>query len=82
MADYAQRNRSSLRGGNAGRSLAPGRVLLVVGWILAIWSVIHIAQSNAGPFGKALWIAAVLFFPVLGFIAWLLFGPRSAKPKT
>ncbi|MES1202835.1 MAG: PLD nuclease N-terminal domain-containing protein [Pseudomonadota bacterium] len=53
----------------------------VVGWILAIWSVIHIAQSNASPLGKALWIAAVLFFPVIGFIAWLLFGPRSAKPR-
>lgn len=51
----------------------------VVGWILAIWAIIHIAQSNSSPLPKALWIAAVLFLPLLGFIAWLIFGPRSAK---
>ncbi len=50
----------------------------IVGWILAIWSVIHIAQSTSSPLVKALWIVAVLFLPLLGFLAWLFFGPRSA----
>lgn len=51
----------------------------IVALILALWSVFHIAQSKAGPLGKALWIVAVLFLPFLGFFAWLIFGPRSAK---
>ncbi len=54
---------------------------VIVGWILAIWSIIHVVQSNSSPLAKALWIAAVLFLPVFGFVAWLLFGPRSAKAK-
>lgn len=51
----------------------------VVGWILAIWAIIHIVQSTTAPLGKALWIAAVLFLPVFGFILWFFLGPRSAK---
>ncbi len=47
--------------------------------ILALWAVFHIAQSRSGPLGKAIWIAIVLFIPFLGFIAWLIFGPRSGR---
>jgi uncharacterized membrane protein len=46
--------------------------------VLALWAVFHIAQSRSGPFGKAIWIVAVLFIPFLGFLAWFLFGPRRA----
>jgi hypothetical protein len=56
----------------------PGSFFFIVGLILAIWSVIHIAQSSSGPMTKAIWIIVVLFIPYLGFFAWLLFGPRSA----
>jgi hypothetical protein len=47
--------------------------------VLALWSVFHIAQSRAGPLAKSLWIVLVLFAPYLGFLAWLLFGPRSGR---
>lgn len=47
--------------------------------ILALWAVFHIAQSRGGPLGKAIWIVIVLFIPFLGFVAWLLFGPRSGR---
>ncbi|MES1158536.1 MAG: PLD nuclease N-terminal domain-containing protein [Terricaulis silvestris] len=55
--------------------------VFLVGLILAIWSVFHIYQSSSSPLAKALWIVAVLFLPLLGFLAWLFFGPRSAKQK-
>ncbi|MET0182614.1 MAG: PLD nuclease N-terminal domain-containing protein [Caulobacterales bacterium] len=47
--------------------------------ILALWAVFNIAQSKDGPLGKSLWIVADLFLPYLGFIAWLIFGPKSKK---
>jgi hypothetical protein len=47
--------------------------------ILALWAVFHIAQSRSGPLGKAIWIVLVLFVPLLGFFAWLLFGPKRAR---
>lgn len=47
--------------------------------ILGLWAVFNIAQSRAGAFGKALWVVAVMFIPYLGFLAWLLFGPRASR---
>lgn len=52
----------------------------LIALVLALWAVFNIAQSDrAGPFGKAVWCVVVLFIPYLGFFAWLVFGPRSAK---
>ena len=48
--------------------------------ILVVWAGFHIVQSSVSPFAKAIWIVVVLlFFPPLGWIIWLLFGPRAAK---
>jgi hypothetical protein len=51
----------------------------VLALVLALWAVFHIAQSRSGPLGKAIWIVIVLFVPFLGFVAWLLLGPRSGR---
>jgi hypothetical protein len=45
---------------------------------LSIWALIHIVQSNASTGGKVIWVLLILFLPLLGFIAWLIFGPRRA----
>jgi hypothetical protein len=47
--------------------------------VLALWAVFHIAQSGRTPLGKAVWCVVVLFIPFFGFLAWLLFGPRSVR---
>ena len=47
--------------------------------IADVWAIIRIAQSSATPGIKALWIVLVLVLPVLGFIIWLLLGPRDAR---
>ena len=46
--------------------------------VLALWAVFNIAQSRSGPLGKALWIVIVLFVPFIGFVGWLLIGPKKA----
>jgi hypothetical protein len=45
--------------------------------LLALWAVFNIAQSKSEPLGKAIWIVIVLFIPLLGFLAWLIFGPKK-----
>lgn len=47
--------------------------------ILDIWALVSIVGSRAGTGAKVLWILLVLFLPVLGFIIWLLAGPRSSR---
>ena len=52
-----------------------GFILLV----LSIWAIVSIVGSRASPGGKVIWVRVILFLPLLGFIAWLLFGPRAAR---
>jgi hypothetical protein len=46
---------------------------------LVIWAIVSVVGSNASTGGKVIWILALLFLPLLGFIAWLIFGPRSVR---
>ena len=45
--------------------------------ILDIYAIIKTVGSGASVAAKVLWVVAILIFPVIGFIAWLLMGPRS-----
>ena len=44
--------------------------------VLNIWAIIKVVQSGASIGTKAIWVVVILILPVLGLIAWLLFGPR------
>jgi hypothetical protein len=43
---------------------------------LNIWALIKIVQSGASTGTKVIWVLVVLILPLLGFLAWLIFGPR------
>ncbi len=43
-----------------------------------IWAILNVVQSNSEMTPKVLWTAAIILLPVLGFIAWLIAGPRKA----
>lgn len=45
--------------------------------IADVWAIVNIFQSGAGTGGKVLWTVLVIVLPVLGFILWLLLGPKS-----
>ncbi|WP_425051256.1 PLD nuclease N-terminal domain-containing protein [Psychromarinibacter sp. S121] len=45
---------------------------------LDIYALVSIVSSNASTGKKVLWSLAVIVFPLLGFIIWLLFGPRGS----
>ena len=51
-------------------------VLLLVANIYAIFKIF---ESNVSTGKKAIWTVAILLLPIIGFIAWLLFGPTSKK---
>lgn len=46
---------------------------------LAIYAIVNIIGSNAGTGAKVIWTLLVLILPLVGFIIWLLAGPRSRK---
>ncbi|MCR9156515.1 MAG: PLDc N-terminal domain-containing protein [Rhodobacteraceae bacterium] len=54
-----------------------GLILLV----LNVWAFVSIIGSNNSTGSKVLWCLLVLILPLLGFIIWLLAGPRSASAR-
>lgn len=50
-----------------------GLVLLV----LNVWAIVRIAGSKAGTSSKVIWIVVILLLPLIGFLLWLIFGPKS-----
>lgn len=51
-----------------------GGVLLL---IAVIYAIVSIASSSATSGAKALWIVLVIVLPLVGFIIWLLLGPKK-----
>lgn len=46
---------------------------------LNIWAIVSIIGSGASTGRKVLWTLLVLVLPVIGFIIWLIAGPRSRE---
>ncbi len=56
-----------------------GGLLGLILLILVVWAIISTIQSRAGTGIKVLWIVVLLVIPLLGFILWLLLGPKAAR---
>ena len=46
--------------------------------IADVWAIINVIQSIQPTGAKVAWVVIILLLPLVGFIAWLIFGPRSA----
>ena len=46
---------------------------------LDIWAIISVFGSRAETLNKVLWILGIIVLPIVGFIAWLAFGPRASR---
>ncbi|WP_146590041.1 PLDc N-terminal domain-containing protein [Puniceibacterium confluentis] len=49
--------------------------------IADIYAVYNILTSGASTLAKVIWTLVVFFLPVLGFIAWLVAGPRGSSAR-
>jgi len=47
--------------------------------IADVWAIVNILQSRADTAKKVLWTVVVAVLPVIGFVLWLLLGPRTEK---
>ena len=44
---------------------------------LNIWAIVSIVGSAASAGKKALWILLIVVLPLVGFLIWLIAGPRG-----
>lgn len=58
-------------------------VLVFALWVFCLVDVITSREDGIRNLGKGLWIVIVLFFPLVGSIAWLVAGrPQESRPLT
>lgn len=50
--------------------------------IADVWAIVSILQSGTDTARKVVWTVLVIVLPVLGFLIWLLAGPRSPRPRS
>ena len=55
-----------------------GGLLGLIILVLDVWALVKIVQSGADTGAKVLWVVLIIILPVLGFILWLLFGPKGS----
>ena len=48
-------------------------------FIADIWAIFTIAQSKESVISKLLWIALILFLPMVGLLIWLVLGPNKTS---
>ncbi|WP_163025837.1 PLD nuclease N-terminal domain-containing protein [Chachezhania antarctica] len=46
---------------------------------LDIWAIVSIIGSGASTGKKVLWCLLVIILPLIGFIIWLIAGPRGSR---
>ncbi len=49
--------------------------------VLDLWAIIAVIGSAVSTGKKVLWILLIILLPVIGFIIWLIFGPRSSSAR-
>lgn len=47
--------------------------------VFSIYAILNVARSSASTIIRVLWIAFILLVPILGFLVWLVIGPREAR---
>lgn len=47
--------------------------------ILDIWAIVKTVESGSTTGSKVLWIFLILMMPVVGFLIWLIFGPKNSS---
>lgn len=48
-------------------------------FVLDIWAIVNVVSSHRRVGSKVFWVVVIILLPILGFILWLIFGPRAAK---
>ncbi|RAV98269.1 PLDc N-terminal domain-containing protein [Pseudochryseolinea flava] len=56
-----------------------GRIIGLLVLVVMIVTIVDIVNSNRDSEKKILWVLAVVFFPILGALAWLLVSRNIIK---
>lgn len=55
-----------------------GYVFGIVIFVLDVWAIASVINTNVAMGTKILWIALIAILPVLGLILWYFMGPKAS----
>lgn len=47
--------------------------------IADIYAIVKTVQSGASTGAKVLWVVVIILLPLIGFLLWLLLGPKGSS---
>ena len=50
--------------------------LAIVVLLLELWAIKSVLKSGANVNSRCMWVAVLIFVPLLGLVAWLIAGPK------
>lgn len=53
-------------------------ILGILIFVLDVYAIAQVFMSRASGLAKILWTLGIVILPVVGFIVWLIAGPRSS----
>ena len=56
-------------------------ILGILVLIADIYAIYQVLTSGASTAAKVIWTLVIIVLPVLGFIAWLIAGPRGSSVR-
>ncbi|MCG6111093.1 MAG: PLDc N-terminal domain-containing protein [Paracoccus sp.] len=54
-----------------------GWLFSVIIFVLDVWAIAQIINTNVSTKAKILWILLIVILPILGLIIWYFAGPKS-----
>ena len=51
--------------------------LAIVVLLLELWAIKSVLKSGANVNCRCMWVAVLIFVPLLGLVAWLIAGPKQ-----
>ena len=50
--------------------------LAIVVLLLELWAIKSVLKSGANVNSRCMWVAVLIFVPLLGLVAWVMAGPK------
>jgi hypothetical protein len=57
-------------------------ILGLIVLVLDVYAIYQVLTSAASTAAKVIWTLVIIILPVLGFIAWLIAGPKGKPIRT
>lgn len=58
----------------------PATIISVILLCCVLYAVVQVATSGETTVNKVVWILLIAVLPLIGFVIWMVAGPRTHKP--